>query len=156
MDSCISNRYITCVLAIQAFHTALSRGCGQGREFMRLQPGQRSTLHAREVFQSNSISGASSAVPFSSRVRIFCPLFPLATTLPTEVLIRWAPNGPCCPHSPPNPFFPGYFSASFERLIRENEMADWTYAFALFGGQFLLANVGVRADLLARLPCRHY
>jgi len=40
------------------------------------------------------------------------------------------------PPTPPNPVPPGYFSASFERLIRENEMADWASAFTLFGGYF--------------------
>ena len=37
------------------------------------------------------------------------------------------------PSSPPNPVPPGYFSTSLERLIRENEMADWASAFTLFG-----------------------
>ena len=40
------------------------------------------------------------------------------------------------PPTPPNPVPPGYFSASFERLVRENEMADWASAFTLFGGCF--------------------
>ena len=40
---------------------------------------------------------------------------------------------PSRPSTPPNPVPPGYFSASFERLIRENEMADWASAFTLFG-----------------------
>ena len=37
------------------------------------------------------------------------------------------------PLTPQNPVPPGHFSASFERLIRENDMADWASAFTLFG-----------------------
>lgn len=37
------------------------------------------------------------------------------------------------PSTDPNPVPPGYFSASFERLVRENEMGDWASAFTLFG-----------------------
>lgn len=48
------------------------------------------------------------------------------------------------PQTPPNPVPPGYFSASFERLTRENEMADWAGAFTLFGEHFLFSDVGVR------------
>jgi hypothetical protein len=43
-------------------------------------------------------------------------------------------DGPSHPYAPSNTVPPGYFSASFERLIRENEMADWASAFTLFGG----------------------
>ena len=40
---------------------------------------------------------------------------------------------PSRPSTPPNPVPSGYFSASFERLIRENEMAELASAFTLFG-----------------------
>ena len=52
-------------------------------------------------------------------------------------------DDPSRPQTPPNPVPPGYFSTSFERLIRENEMADWAGAFTLFGEYFPLSNVGV-------------
>ena len=42
-------------------------------------------------------------------------------------------DSPSSPPTPPSPVPPGYFSASFERLVRENEMADWASAFTLLG-----------------------
>ena len=50
-------------------------------------------------------------------------------------------DGPYRPSTPPNTVPPGYFSASFERLVRENEMADWASAFTLFGEYRLISNV---------------
>jgi len=40
---------------------------------------------------------------------------------------------PSRPSTPPNSIPLGYFPATFERFVRENEMADWASAFTLFG-----------------------
>jgi len=56
-------------------------------------------------------------------------------------------DGPSRPSTPPNPVPPGYFSASFERLVRENEMADWASAFTLFGEYYPMFGVGTRVGL---------
>lgn len=56
-------------------------------------------------------------------------------------------DDPSRPSTPPNPVPPGYFSASFERLVRENEMADWASAFTLFGVYHHVFGVGVDVGL---------
>ena len=50
-------------------------------------------------------------------------------------------DGPSRPPTPPNTVLQGKFSASFERLIRDNEMADWASAFTLFGGYYFVSIV---------------
>ena len=64
-------------------------------------------------------------------------------TPPTVVYTKMGPDSddPSRTPTPPNTVPPGYFSASFERLIRENEMADWASAFTLFGKHRPTSNV---------------
>ena len=42
-------------------------------------------------------------------------------------------DNPSRPASPQNSVPLGYFPATFERFVRENEMADWASAFTLLG-----------------------
>ena len=42
-------------------------------------------------------------------------------------------DNPSRPSTPPNPIPLGYFPATFERFVRENEMADLASAFTLLG-----------------------
>ena len=74
---------------------------------------------------------------------------------PTEVFISMGTDNdnPSRPQTPPNPVPPGYFSASFERLIRENEMADWAGAYTLFGEHFLLSMSALGIHLTYLLAC---
>ena len=42
-------------------------------------------------------------------------------------------DNPSRSSTPPNAIPQGYFPATFERFVRENEMADWASAFTLLG-----------------------
>lgn len=63
-------------------------------------------------------------------------------------------DNPSRPPTPPNPVPPGYFSASLERLIRENEMADWASAFTLFGKHWVMFNARGICSLIRWRACR--
>ena len=60
-------------------------------------------------------------------------LFSFNGHTPTAASTTMGTDDPSRPSTPPNSIPLGYFPASFERFVKENEMAEWASAFTLIG-----------------------
>lgn len=140
-------------------HSALIGDAVRGGKYARVHRDIDRFARGGSVSDSDLIlllpSLGANGDPFVVTLR---SLFHLATTLPTEVLIRWAPGHLSRPHTPPNPFSP---ATSPHRLNASLEGTRWltgsTLPRCLVSTFLWLTSVfGVRlADLLACLSPRH-
>ena len=112
---------------------------GRSHRFPRAESGAHGYV-SRHVTSSKSDVRVGRKPSLSGHGEVsFLYFLSTATPLPAGLKNMGTDNGDLSrPSTPPNPVPPGYFSASFERLIRENEMADWASAFTLVGEYCLI------------------